>query len=317
MQTEGSGMMGGGMPRMSPKTMLRMLAEIEIPEDIYEQIPKMVKEAIKEEKVLISHEQSKGYVLKNVDLNIEEGKTIAIVGETGAGKTTLLNLLCGLLRPKAGSAKIDTKPASSYSAKKLAKKIAVVRQEFVPVFNFAVTQIVSMARTPYLGTFGFENKTDREMVNEALEATDTAHFAFRPLRSLSGGERQRVFIARALAADSPILLLDEPTSFLDLKHQVGIYDLLKTIQNDKGKTIVAVTHDINLAAQYCDEILLLGTNGNYHIGETKDVLSTVQIEKVFGVKTFVGKLGRENFFIPLGKFAKDSGQITKKPNNIQ
>jgi iron complex transport system ATP-binding protein len=205
----------------------------------------------------------------------------------------------------------------SYSVKKLAQKVAVVRQEFVPVFDFTVAQMVSMARTPYLGTFGFEDKTDKQMVNEALEATDTSQFALRALGSLSGGERQRVFIARALAANSPVLLLDEPTSFLDLKHQVGIYDLLKTAQLEKGKTIVAVTHDINLAAQYCDEILLLGADGNYHIGETKDVLSREQIEKVFGVRTFVGRLGQENFFIPLGKFAKYSGQIASKPHNIQ
>ncbi|MGD8787364.1 MAG: ABC transporter ATP-binding protein [Phycisphaerales bacterium] len=255
-------------------------------------------------------------ILKNISFKVTQGRFLAIAGPNGAGKTTLLNLLCGLLKPKAGLAKIDTKPAASYSAKKLAKKVAVVRQEFVPVFDFTVAQIVSMARTPYLGTFGFENKTDKEIINETLNVTDTAQFASRPLGSLSGGERQRVFIARALAADSPILLLDEPTSFLDLKHQVGIYDLLKATQIEKDKTIVAVTHDINLAAQYCDEILLLGANGNYHIGETKDVLSTEQIEKVFGVKTFAGKLGKENFFIPLGKFAKDSGQINNKPNNI-
>jgi iron complex transport system ATP-binding protein len=255
-------------------------------------------------------------ILKHLSFRVMQGRFLAIAGPNGAGKTTLLNLLCGLLKPKAGSVKIDAKPAASYSAKKLAKKVAVVRQEFVPVFDFTVAQMVSMARTPYLGTFGFEDKTDREIINEALDVTDTTQFASRPLGSLSGGERQRVFIARALAADSPILLLDEPTSFLDLKNQVGTYDLLKTAQIYKGKTIVAVTHDINLAAQYCDEILLIGADGNYHIGETQVVLSTTQIEKVFGVKTFAGKLGKENFFIPLGKFAKDGGQITNKPNNI-
>ena len=256
-------------------------------------------------------------ILKNISFEVIQGRFLAIAGPNGAGKTTLLNLLCGLLRPKAGCIRIDGAPVESYSVKKLAQKVAVVRQEFVPVFDFTVAQMVSMARTPYLGTFGFEDKTDKQMVNEALEATDTAQFALRALGSLSGGERQRVFIARALAANSPVLLLDEPTSFLDLKHQVGIYDLLKTAQLEKGKTIVAVTHDINLAAQYCDEILLLGADGNYHIGESKDVLSREQIEKVFGVRTFVGRLGQEKFFIPLGKFAKDSGQIASKPHNIQ
>ena len=251
-------------------------------------------------------------ILKDISFEIKTGTFLAIAGPNGAGKSTLLNLLCGTLKPKSGTIRIDATPIESYNWEALAGQVAVVRQEFVPVFGFSVIETVLMARTPYFGTFGFENKTDKQIVNEALEATDTAQFASRPLGSLSGGERQRVFIARALAVNSPVLLLDEPTSFLDLKHQVGIYDLLKSTQLEKGKTIVAITHDINMAAQYCDEILLLGTNSDYHIGQTKDVFSPEQIEKVFGVRTFVGSLGREKFFIPLGKFAKDSGQITDK-----
>jgi len=254
-------------------------------------------------------------ILKHISLELTQGRFLAIVGPNGAGKTTLLNLLCGLLTPKTGTISIDGRPIESYSVRKLAQKIAVVRQEFVPVFDFTIAQVVSMARIPYLGTFGFEDKTDRQMVNEALEATDTARFALRALGSLSGGERQRVFIARAIAQNTPILLLDEPTSFLDLKHQVGIYDLLKIAQLEKHKTIVAVTHDINLAAQYCDEVLLLGADGSFNIGKTKDVLSQEQIEKVFSVRTFVGRLGQEKFFIPLGKFAKDSHTTTIEPDS--
>lgn len=251
-------------------------------------------------------------ILKELSFEVNQGQFLAIAGPNGAGKTTLLNLLCGLLRPKAGSIKIDTADIESYSVKKLAQKIAIVRQEFVPVFDFTVTEMVSMARTPYLGTFGFESKADKEIVKEAIEMTETAQFASRPLAKLSGGERQRVFIARALAQDTAILLLDEPTSFLDLKHQVGIYDLLKAAQLEKGKTIVAVTHDINLAAQYCNEVLLLGRTPsyNYQYGKSKDVFSPEQIKKVFGVRTFVGKVGQEKFFLPLGKFAKDSGITT-------
>ncbi|MHC4423738.1 MAG: ABC transporter ATP-binding protein [Planctomycetota bacterium] len=249
-------------------------------------------------------------ILKNLSFEVKAGTFLAIAGPNGAGKTTLLNLFCGLLKPKNGSIKIDAAPIESYSVKKLAQKIAVVRQEFVPVFDFTVTEVVSMARTPYLGTFGFESQADKKFINEALEMTDTAQFSSRPLAELSGGERQRVFIARALAQDTSILLLDEPTSFLDLKHQVGIYDLLKTAQLEKGRTVVAVTHDVNLAAQYCDEILLLGVRNGYHIGKTKDVFSPEQIERVFGVRTFAGKVGQENFFLPLGRFAKDTSVIT-------
>ena len=251
-------------------------------------------------------------ILKDISFKIQAGTFVGIAGPNGIGKSTLLNLLCGALKPKSGSIKIDATPIDSYKWEALAGKVAVVRQEFVPVFGFSVIETVLMARTPYFGTFGFENNTDKQIVNEALEATDTAQFASRGLGSLSGGERQRVFIARALAANSPVLLLDEPTSFLDLKHQVDIYDLLKSTQLEQGKTVVAITHDINLAAQYCDEILLLGANSNYHIGQTKDVFSPEQIEKVFGIRTLVISLGRENFFIPLGKFAKDRGQITDK-----
>jgi len=273
----------------------------------------------------LSFGYSDAEVLQNLSFEAARQSFLAIAGPNGAGKTTLLNLLCGLLTPKVGSIKIDTAPVESYSVRKLAQKVAVVRQEFVPVFDFTVGEMVSMARTPYLGTFGFESKTDKKFVNEALEMTDVARFAPRPLAELSGGERQRVFIARALAQNTPILLLDEPTSFLDLKHQVDIYDLLKRMQLEKGKTIVAVTHDINLAAQYCDEVLLLGgtqlsnkpqnetgAETNYCIGKAKDVFSPEQIEKVFGVRTFVGKIGREKFFIPLGKFAKNSSIITSK-----
>jgi iron complex transport system ATP-binding protein len=119
---------------------------------------------------------------------------------------------------------------------------------------------------------------------------------------LSGGERQLIFIARALAQQTPILLLDEPTSFLDMKHQVGIYDLLKKMQIEKQKTIVAVTHDINLAAQYSDATLLLAADGGYEFGPTRDVLTTERIESVFGVKTFSAQIGQSRFFFPLGKY---------------
>ena len=247
-----------------------------------------------------------------VDLSFEgkQGSFLAIAGPNGAGKTTLLNLLCGTLAPKSGVIRIDAAAIESYTAETLAQKVAVVRQEFVPIFGFTVAETVTMARTLYFGPLGFEREADRQIVNEALEVTDTAQFAARPLAELSGGERQRVFIARALAQSTPILLLDEPTSFLDLKHQVGINDLLKRMQLDKGKTIVVVTHNINLAAQYCDKILLLGADGTYCMGKAKDVFTAARIESVFGVRTFTGTVGHEKFFFPLGKFARDSSMIT-------
>ena len=253
-------------------------------------------------------------ILKDLGFKVTPGTFLAIAGPNGAGKSTLLNLLCRLLKSKSGIVRIDGAAIDLYNTEELAKKVSVVRQEFVPAFEFSVVQTVMMARTPYYTQIGFETKTDTEIVNEAMEATDTAHFASRALRSLSSGERQRVFIARALAQNTPVVLLDEPTSFLDLKHQVRIYDLLKTAQLEKGKTIVAVTHDINLAAQYADVALMLDGNCGYRTGKLEDVFSLAQIEKVFGVKTFAAKVGEEKFFLPLGEFAKDRGIINTNNN---
>jgi len=248
---------------------------------------------------------SEGEVLRNLSFQVGRGFFLTIAGPNGSGKSTLLNLLSGQLRAGSGSIRIDGAEVESYSTASLAKKVSVVRQEFVPVFGFSVLETVLMARVPYYGQLGFETKHDRDIANDALEATETIRLARRQLGQISGGERQRVFIARALAQDTPVLLLDEPTSFLDLHHQVRIYDLLKKMQIEKAKTIVAVTHDINLAAQYCDELLLLATDGNCYKGTGRDVLGPETIEKVFGVTGFAGRIGTEKFFLPLGEFSRD------------
>jgi iron complex transport system ATP-binding protein len=199
---------------------------------------------------------------------------------------------------------VDGKAASSYSSRQLAGILSMVRQEFVPVFGFSVRQTVMMARY-YRTSSLFENPEDIKAVDAALSATDTADFADRPLGHLSGGERQRVFIARALAQETPVLLLDEPTSHLDLKHQIRIFDLLKQMQCEQGKTILLVTHDLNLAAQYCDKVLLLGPGGAFFQGPPEDVLDSGQIQSTFGVKGYRGQIKKRKFFIPLGRFSKD------------
>jgi iron complex transport system ATP-binding protein len=245
-------------------------------------------------------------VLTDLNFEVPPACFLGIAGPNGAGKSTLLNLLAGSLHASSGTILIDGREVRSYKQRELAKKAAVVRQEFVPPFGFSVIETVTMARLPYLGGMAFESESDRQAVREAMEATDTMRFAQRPLGEISGGERQRVFIARALAQDTPILLLDEPTSFLDLKHQVGIFDLLKRMQVEKGKTVISVTHDVNLAAQYCDEILLLNNDGTSVKGRTENVLSLGAIEKTFGVTGFWSRVGTESFFLPLGKLAKDA-----------
>ncbi len=267
-------------------------------------------------------------ILRDISFAVRAGVFLAIAGPNGAGKSTLLNIVAGTLKPQSGTVLLDGANLRSYGVQEIARRVAVVRQEFVPAFGFSVLETVLMARTPHYGRFGFETRADRELAARALELTDTARFASRPLANLSAGERQRVFIARALAQDTPILLLDEPTSFLDFRHQVRIYDLLRSIQRDKGTTIVAVTHDINLAAQYCDEALLLygwaesadaaasgrsAKPSHYRIGEVSDVLVPAAVERAFRVRVFAGVVGRERFLLPLGAMAKDADHAGQKP----
>lgn len=267
-------------------------------------------------------------ILRDISFAVRRGVFLAIAGPNGVGKSTLLNIMAGALAPQSGTVLLDAANLRSYGVQEIARRVAVVRQEFVPAFGFSVLETVLMARTPYYGRFGFETRADRELAAQALELTDTARFASRSLTNLSAGERQRVFIARALAQDTPTLLLDEPTSFLDFKHQVKIYDLLKSIQRDKGTTIVAVTHDINLAAQYCDEALLLyglaespdaagsghpAEPPHYRIGEVADVLAPEAVERAFKVRVFSGAVGRERFLLPLGAMAKDTDRSGHRP----
>ncbi|MBN1360549.1 MAG: ABC transporter ATP-binding protein [Sedimentisphaerales bacterium] len=257
-------------------------------------------------------------VLQDVTFDVARGTFLAIVGPNGAGKSTLIGLLSGQLKPLSGEVRLGDASLRSFSARNLAQQVAVVRQEFVPAFGFSVSETVMMARTSHYNQLGFESAADRRLVAQALERTDTARFASRPLAQLSGGERQRVFIARALAQDTPILLLDEPTSFLDFRHQVATYDLLKSIQRDKGTTVAAVTHDINLAAQYCDQVLLLrpssdgpsGGPGLYRLGSTNEVFTPAELQRAFGVPVFSAPVGAERVFLPLGKMAKDAAQAS-------
>ena len=266
---------------------------------------------------------SESPVLRHIDFTVRPGAFLAVAGPNGAGKSTLIQIMAGMLRPQSGAVLLEGKDLHSYGAREIARRISVVRQEFVPAFGFSVMETVLMARTPYYGQWGFESKEDRALATRALEMTDTARFASRPVGSLSAGERQRVFIARALAQNTPILLLDEPTSFLDLKHQVAIYDLLKSIQQEAAATIVAVTHDINLASQYCDEALLLyppaqGSDTlpdghsittlapHYHVGPIAEVLTAREIQRAFDVRVFSGQIGQRRFIMPLGTRANDS-----------
>ncbi|MCI0498074.1 MAG: ABC transporter ATP-binding protein [Planctomycetales bacterium] len=245
-------------------------------------------------------------VLRELSLTVQTGSFWAIVGPNGSGKTTFLRMLDGQLKPQAGEILVEGRPLSSWSFRQRAEKMSLVRQEFVPVFGYSVFETVLMARSFRREWSLFENAVDRSIAKAALAATDTLKFADRTLGQISGGERQRVFLARALAQETPMLLLDEPTSHLDLKHQIRIFDLLRQMQIEQGKTILLVTHDLNLACQYCDRVLLLGTDGAYIQGTPQTVLNCRQIEEIFEIKVFQGTVRREKFFVPLGHYSKDA-----------
>lgn len=244
-------------------------------------------------------------ILKDLTLQVETNSFWTIVGPNGSGKSTFLNLLAGLLKPQQGTIRIEGKKVSDFNSRSLARLLAMVRQEFVPAFEYTVEEIVMMARYSQRSSL-FENDQDRQITDKALQDTDILQFAQRPLGSLSGGERQRVFIARALAQETPILLLDEPTSHLDIKHQIRIYDLLKKMQAEQSKTILMITHDLNLAAQYSDKVILMASGGTSVQGDPSEVINIERIQSFFGVKGYHGTLKKEKFFIPLGDFSKDS-----------
>jgi len=226
-------------------------------------------------------------ILDDFSFAIEEAQVVAIIGPNGSGKTTLLKIINGILFPDSGSIFIDGKDTRQWSRQELAKTIAIVPQENLSIFPFYAEEIVLMGRFPHLSHYHFEDKKDYRIAQEAMEKTDTLSFAARRYDELSAGERQRVLIARALAQEPKILLLDESTVFLDLKHQVQFLSLLRQLNKTQKLTVVFVTHDINLASSHADRIILLYCGKNYAIGSPAEVITADNIKEVYGVDVLV------------------------------
>jgi iron complex transport system ATP-binding protein len=222
-------------------------------------------------------------VMGNISFAIDEGQVVAVIGPNGSGKTTLLKIINGTLFPDAGQMLIDGKETGRWQRKEIAQKVAIVPQETAMIFPFYAEEIVLMGRFPHLGRYSFEDKKDYKIVHEAMEKTDTLAFADRRFSELSAGERQRVLIARALAQEPKVLLLDESTVFLDLKHQSQFLALLKQLNTEQQLTVIFVTHDINLAAQNADRIILLYSGKIYAIGKPAEVITAANIKEVYDV----------------------------------
>jgi len=225
-------------------------------------------------------------VLRDVSCTVRRGEFVGIIGPNGSGKSTLLKLMSGYLRPSAGEVLVDGRPVAQHAHAALGRLIGVVPQETVVSFPFTVLEMVLFGRTPHRRGFGFEGADDLATARRALERTDTWSLAGRAITALSGGERQRVILARALAQEPRILLLDEPAAFLDIRHAVEMYDLLRDLQAD-GITIVSVLHDLNVAALYCDRLVLLSDGAVAQVGTPGEVITYPTLTRVYGTEVYV------------------------------
>lgn len=228
-------------------------------------------------------------VLHGVALTVEKGEFFGLLGPNGSGKSTLLNLIDGIQLPCDGEVRLKGVAPGRMKRKELARLVAVVPQDASCIFPLTVEEVVLMGRSPHMGRFAFESRRDFDVVHSAMAAADLLPFAGRLMETLSGGERQRVWISRALAQEPEIILLDEPTSSLDLAHQCSTFDLFRALSSNTGLTVVAVTHDINLASLYCDRIALLEQGRLHALGRPEEVLTESNIREVYGVNVVVDR----------------------------
>jgi iron complex transport system ATP-binding protein len=220
--------------------------------------------------------------LRDVSLGVSGGELVALLGPNGSGKTTLVRVALGLQTPLAGSALVQGRAAAQWPRRELARVVGVVPQREDNLFPQRVRETVRLGRYPRLGAFGREREEDRVAVDRALERCDVVGLADRWLWTLSGGEYQRVRIARALAQEPQLLVLDEPTASLDLRHEMELFELVRRLVDREGLAALLVTHDVNLASRFADRLLLLSDGNSVATGSPAEVLRREQAESVFG-----------------------------------
>jgi iron complex transport system ATP-binding protein len=228
-------------------------------------------------------------VLDNITFSAEKGECIGILGPNGSGKSTLLKTLSRILSPTSGRVVLCGKELERYSTKELARNMAVVPQDTNIDFDFTCLEVVLMGRNPHMSRFEIEGRKDADIAREAMMLTSTWHLRERPFVELSGGERQRVIIARALAQQPSVLLLDEPVSHLDINHQIEILDLVERLKKERGLVVIIILHDLNLAARYCDRLILLFNNRILATGGPDEVITQENIRKAFRANVMVKK----------------------------
>ena len=245
----------------------------------------------------LSHSFGKRKILGHLSFGVEKGDFFIIIGPNGSGKTTLMKLIAGILRSQSGQIEILGRLHRSYTPKALARTVAFVPQRLPVDSPFTVGETVLLGRAPYQGALGIEHEEDFGIAEQAMQFTEVNHLTGSTLGQLSGGEQQRVFIARAICQQPDIMLLDEPTASLDLAHQVKVMDLMEKLKREKGITVIMVSHDVNLAAMYGNQILLLKEGEIASSGFPSDVLSFEKLEETYGCKLLVDES-------PLGRFPR-------------
>jgi iron complex transport system ATP-binding protein len=235
----------------------------------------------------LSVSYGKRRVLQHVSLNVESGEVLALIGPNGSGKSTLIRAVSGVLPIEGGSIRVDGKAVSALSTMERARYLAVVPQARNMPPAFSVYESILLGRTPYLGWLGRAGESDHERVRYALERTQMQSLSDRMVGELSGGEQQRVLLARALAQDAPVLLLDEPTTHLDLQHRESLVNLVRELAKGKNLAVLMVLHDLNLASLYADRISLLVDGQIQATGTPAEVLSEANLSRVYNVPVHI------------------------------
>ncbi len=252
-------------------------------------------------------------ILHDVSLAIPAGKITAIVGGNASGKSTLLRTLARILRPKAGAVLLDGASVHHMPSRQLAQVMGLLPQSPIVPEGITVADLVGRGRHPHQGLFSRWSREDDRAVSRALKATGTEGLADRDLDTLSGGQRQRVWIAMALAQETDLLLLDEPTTFLDVAHQIEVLDLLVDLNAAQGTTVVMVLHDLNLAARYADHLIAVGSGGIRAEGRPEQVLTEELVRAVFGLscRIVMDPVSQTPAMIPIGRHKAAQKQIAR------
>ena len=226
-------------------------------------------------------------VLADIHFSVNKGEFFGIIGPNGSGKSTLLKMISGVIACDAGEIVINEKPLRKYTRKELARILAVLEQEGLPPVGFRVREVLEMGRFPFQNWLGEEAEDATSLIDDIIEMLGLQQLEDRGLDELSGGEKQRVALGKALVQKPKLLLLDEPTTYLDIGYQIQLMDIVKSWQKTTGVTVVAVLHDLNLASLYCDRILMLHKGKQVQVGGPREIMQSSLIEDVYGTRPIV------------------------------